>query len=144
MPSTPTKSGNLFSFDFPYRVRYADVDQMGYMYYGNYAKLYEIGRVETIRSLGLRYKDLEEGGVMMPVYENKSRYIKPIRYDELVTIRTLIKEIPKVRIIFHYEIYSESGEMVHTGETTLVFWDMKTQKITPTPSEIIQALTSNS
>lgn len=142
MPSTPIKSDNLFSHEFPYRVRYADVDQMGYMYYGNYAKLYEIGRVESIRSLGLRYRDLEEWGVMMPVYENKSRYLKPVRYDELITIRTLIKEMPKVRFVFQYEILSEEGEIVHTGETTLVFVDMKTQKIVPTPVEIIQALTS--
>lgn len=140
MPSMPIKSDNEFYFDFPYRVRYADVDQMGYMYYGQYARLYEIGRVEAIRSLGLRYKDLEDNGVIMPVYENKSRYFKPIRYDELITIRTKVLDIPKVRIIFHYEIRSESNELVHTGETTLVFMDTKTNKIIPTPIEIVEAL----
>lgn len=135
-----TKSDNFFSFDFTYRVRYADVDQMGYMYYGNYARLYEIGRVEAIRSLGLRYKDLEERGVMMPVYENKSRYLVPVRYDELVTIRTQIREMPKVRIVFTYEIWSESDQLLHTGETTLVFMNSTTQKIIPTPTEITDAL----
>lgn len=110
------------------------------MYYGNYARLYEIGRVEAIRSLGLRYKDLEERGVMMPVYENKSRYLVPVRYDELVTIRTQIREMPKVRIVFYYEILSESDQLLHTGETTLVFMNSTTQKIIPTPTEITDAL----
>ena len=92
----------MYTYSFPYRIRYADVDQMGYMYYGNYARLYEIGRVEALRDLGVRYKDLETAGVMMPVYENKSRYIAPALYDELVEIRIIINEIPKARIVFNY------------------------------------------
>ena len=69
----------MYSFESNYRVRYADVDQMGFMYYGNYAKLFEIGRVEALRNLGVRYKDLEDGGIWMPVYENISRYLEPAK-----------------------------------------------------------------
>jgi acyl-CoA thioester hydrolase len=130
----------MYSFDYPYRIRYADVDQMGYMYYGNYARLYEIGRVEALRSLGLRYRDLEDSGVMMPVYENRSRYIQPAKYDDLLTIRVLIKEIPKVRIIFNYEIYNEANTLLHTGETTLVFVKMENNRITVCPKEILDKL----
>ncbi|WP_435356463.1 acyl-CoA thioesterase [Emticicia sp. SJ17W-69] len=130
----------MYSFDCNYRVRYADIDQMGYMYYGNYAKLYEIGRVEALRSLGLRYRDLEETGVIMPVYENKSRYIIPAKYDDLVMIRVIIKEIPKVRIIFHYEIYNEEQTLLHTGETTLVFLKTANNRITICPKEILEKL----
>jgi acyl-CoA thioester hydrolase len=97
----------MYSFECSYRIRYADVDQMGFMYYGNYARLYEIGRVEGLRSLGIRYKDVEDAGIMMPVYENKSRYLQPAKYDELLTIRINVKEIPKARIVFFCEILSE-------------------------------------
>ncbi|MCU0325347.1 MAG: acyl-CoA thioesterase [Spirosomaceae bacterium] len=130
----------MFTFDFPYRVRYADIDQMGYMYYGNYARLYEIGRVEALRSLGLRYRELEETGVMMPVYENRSRYILPAKYDDLLTIRVIIKELPRARIVFNYEIYNEENTLLHTGETTLVFVKMDNNRITACPKEIIEKL----
>lgn len=130
----------MYSFDYNYRVRYADIDQMGYMYYGNYAKLYEIGRVEALRSLGLRYRDLEEAGIIMPVYENKSRFISPAKYDDLVTIRVMIKELPKVRIIFNYEIYDEQQTLLHTGETTLVFVRTSNNRIATCPKEISDRL----
>lgn len=130
----------MYSFDYDYRIRYADIDQMGYMYYGNYAKLYEIGRVEALRSLGLRYRDLEETGIIMPVYENKSRFISPAKYDDLVIIRVIIKELPKVRIIFHYEIYDEQQTLLHTGETTLVFVRTSNNRIATCPKEITDRL----
>ena len=130
----------MYSFDTNYRIRYADIDQMGYMYYGNYAKLYEIGRVEALRSLGLRYRDLEETGVIMPVYENKSRFISPAKYDDLVTIRVIIKELPKVRIVFNYEIFDENSTLLHTGETTLVFLKTVNNRITICPKEIMDRL----
>jgi acyl-CoA thioester hydrolase len=130
----------MFSFNCNYRVRYADIDQMGYMYYGNYARLYEIGRVEALRSLGLRYRELEEMGVMMPVYENKSRYIQPAKYDELITIKVIVKELPKARIIFNYEIYDESNILLNTGETTLVFVKMDNNRLVICPNEITERL----
>lgn len=130
----------MYSFDYNYRIRYADVDQMGFMYYGNYARLYEIGRVEALRSLGLRYRDLEETGVIMPVYENRSRYIIPAKYDDLVTIRVIIKEIPRARIVFNYEIYNEEKTLLHTGETTLVFLKTANNRITACPKEILERL----
>jgi acyl-CoA thioester hydrolase len=66
------------------RVRYAETDQMGYVYYGHYAMYYEVARVESLRQLGLTYREIEEMGVLMPVLENKSRYLKPARYDDLL------------------------------------------------------------
>ncbi|MBL6446991.1 acyl-CoA thioesterase [Fulvivirga sp. 29W222] len=108
------------------RVRYAETDQMGYVYYGNYAAYYEVARVESLRSLGLSYKELEDQGIMMPVLENKSKYLAPAKYDELLTIKTTIKKKPAVRIQFDYEIYNESDKLIHIGETLLVFVDMKT------------------
>ena len=130
----------MYSFESNYRVRYADVDQMGYMYYGNYAKLFEIGRVEALRNLGVRYKDLEESGIWMPVYENNSKYLEPAKYDELLIIRCILKEMPKVRIVFNTEIINESSKIIHTGLTTLVFIKADTQKITVCPQVSLDKL----
>ena len=88
----------------------------------------------------LSYRDLEETGVIMPVYENKSRYIVPAKYDDLVTIRVIIKELPKVRIIFNYEIFNEDQILLHTGETTLVFLKTANNRITVCPIEILEKL----
>jgi acyl-CoA thioester hydrolase len=103
------------------RVRYGETDQMGYVYYGMYAMYYEVGRVESLRQLGLTYRSIEEMGVMMPVLENKSRYLAPALYDENLRIVTTLREMPKVRIRFEYEIYNEAGSLLHTGETLLAF-----------------------
>jgi acyl-CoA thioester hydrolase len=130
----------MFSSSTTYRVRYADVDQMGYMYYGNYARLFEIGRVEALRSLGVRYKELEENGVWMPVYENYSKYLEPAKYDDLLTIKISLMEMPKVRIVFHAEIFNENQKLIHKGLTTLVFLNSETQKITICPEIITEKL----
>ncbi|MFD2523186.1 acyl-CoA thioesterase [Emticicia soli] len=130
----------MYQFDWQYRIRYADIDQMGYMYYGNYPRLYEIGRVEALRSLGLRYRALEEMGIMMPVYESHSKYLQPAKYDDLVTIRVIIKEMPRARIVFYYEIYNEENVLLHTGETTLVFVKMATNRVSGCPPEITDRL----
>jgi len=80
--------------NYKIRIRYADTDQMGYVYYGRYANFYEIARVELFRELGFSYKDLEDKGVGMPVIEMNSKFILPVRYDEEILIVTDIKEIP--------------------------------------------------
>ncbi len=110
------------------RVRYAETDQMAYVYYGNYASYFEVGRVETFRLIGFSYKELEEAGVMMPVVEFKTKYIKPAKYDNLLTIKVLVKEKPGVRIKFDYEIYNEENILLTVAETTLVFVNSQTGK----------------
>ena len=131
----------MFTFEVPpIRVRYADTDQMGYVYYGNYARYYEIGRVEALRSLGFHYKAMEDSGVMMPVYENRSRYLRPARYDDLLTIRVTIRELPRVRIVFQYDIYNQHGEHLNTGETILVFMQVDSGRLTKAPAELIEKL----
>ena len=108
------------------RVRYGETDQMGYVYYGNYAMYYEVGRVESLRQLGLTYKELADMGVMMPVLENKSKYHQAALYDDHLKIVTAIREKPSVRIRFDYAIYNEDGKLIHEGETLLAFVDKKT------------------
>lgn len=118
----------MFVFETKIRVRYADTDQMGYMYYGNYAAFYEVARTEMLRSLGMTYESMEKAGVMMPVLELKCKYIKPALYDQEINIKVIIDKKPGVRIIFNYELYNEKLELINTGETTLVFVDMAKNK----------------
>ena len=130
----------MFEHQIQIRVRYAETDQMGYVYYGNYAAYYEVGRVESLRRLGLNYKELEEQGVMMPVLENKSKFIAPARYDELLTVRTSIKKKPGIRITFHYEIFNETDKLINIGETVLVFVNMKTGRPCEPPEVMAELL----
>ena len=110
------------------RVRYGETDQMGYVYYGNYGMYYEVARVESLRQVGMSYREMEEIGVMMPVIENHTKFLAPALYDDLLTIVTTIREKPSVRIRFEYEIFNESGKLINQGETLLVFVDKKTGK----------------
>lgn len=110
------------------RVRYGETDQMGYAYYGFYAMYYEVARVESLRQLGVTYRELEAMGVIMPVLENKSKFIAPALYDDLLRIVTIIREKPGVRIKFEYEIFNEREKLIHQGETMLVFIDKKSNK----------------
>jgi len=103
------------------RVRYAETDQMSFVYYGNYAQYYEIGRVEALRQLGTSYKLLEDSGIMMPVVSMNINYKKPALYDDILTIKTIIKELPTNKIRFEYEIYNHKEELINTAETVLVF-----------------------
>ena len=118
----------MFSHSSKIRVRYADTDQMGYMYYGNYAEFYEVGRVEMLRSLGLTYKSMEESGIIMPVTELRCKYLKPALYDEEITVKVIIEKIPSLRIHFRYELYNEREELINEGETTLVFINKEKNK----------------
>ena len=111
----------MYTSETHVRVRYGETDQMGYVYYGIYAMYYEVGRVESLRKLGLTYKELEEMGVMMPVLENKSKYISPALYDDLLRIVTTIRVKPSVRITFEYEIFNGQDKLIHQGETVLAF-----------------------
>jgi acyl-CoA thioester hydrolase len=108
------------------RVRYGETDQMGFLYYGNYALYYEVGRAEAIRQLGFTYRELEDLGIHMPVIELHSNYFRPALYDDLVTVKTILKELPSgPKIQFHSELYNEAGALLNKGITTLVFYDPK-------------------
>lgn len=130
----------MYTSEIYVRVRYAETDQMGYVYYGNYATYYEVGRVESIRQLGMTYRSLEEEGVMMPVLENQSKFLLPAKYDELLSIRTSIKEMPGVKITFFYEIFNEEKRLIHEGQTKLVFINMKSGRPCKAPERMLKLL----
>lgn len=122
------------------RVRYGETDQMGYCYYGNYAQYLEIGRVEALRSLGFRYKDLEEKGIMLPVLEFQIKYIHPAKYDDLLTVKTKISQIKGSRIYFEYEIVNEKNSQVAIAATTLVFVSKDTMKPIKAPEDVVKSV----
>src|SRR5476649_1429061 len=105
----------MFEHTTKIRVRYGETDQMGYMYYGNYAEFYEVGRVEMLRSLGLTYSGMEASGIMMPVLEMKCKYLKPALYDEEISIKVIMAKMPGVKIHFKYELTNETGVLIHQG-----------------------------
>ena len=131
----------MFTSTTEIRVRYGETDQMGYLYYGNYALYYEVGRTDAIRSLGLTYKALEEMGVALPVAELHINYYRPAFYDDLITVKTMLKEMPEnSKIQFHTELYNEAGVFLNKGVTTLVFFDIKEKKKTNIPKELYDRL----
>lgn len=118
----------MFTHTTKIRVRYGETDQMGYMYYGNYAEFFEVGRVEMLRSLGMTYSGMEEAGIIMPVIEMNCKYLKPALYDEEISIKVIVEKMPGIRIHFRYELYNEKEELIHIGETHLVFINRKTNR----------------
>ncbi len=122
------------------RVRYAETDRMGYVYYGNYATYYEVGRVEALRDLGLSYKSVEDKGFLLPVIDFSIKYFKPAFYDDLLTVKTVIKTLPSARIHFYYEIYNEKEEKLNQGETTLVFINKSTNKPCVAPDWFLEKI----
>ena len=126
---------------FTKRVRYGETDQMGYLYYGNYAQLYEIGRAEMIRSIGLSYKDMEkEHGIMMPVISMNSRFVRPAHYDELLTIKTTLRHLPEEYITFFHEIYNEQNKLVNGGSVKLCFVESASGRRVAVPEYLRKAL----
>lgn len=124
----------MYTAETKVRVRYGETDQMGYLYYGHYALYFEVGRTDAIRALGVTYKEMEDAGILMPVAEMNVKYIRPALYDDLITIKTTLTELPdNHKIRFHSEMYNEEGTLLNKGLTTLVFFDKQEQKTTDIP-----------
>ena len=135
-----SKTGLPITSRTKYRVTYADTDQMGVVYYGNYGRLLEIGRTEMIREMGMAYMELENEGIVMPVYSVESKYRSVLKYDELITIETTLKELPATRIEFFYRIFNEAGKLAHEAKVVLVFLDTKTNRPVRAPEKLLDVL----
>ncbi|WP_370476717.1 acyl-CoA thioesterase [Tamlana flava] len=122
------------------RVRYGETDQMGVVYHGNYALYLEMGRIEWLRKFGISYKLMEENGIMLPVISMNINYKKSAVYDDIINVKTQLKNKPTAKIEFEYEITNETGEILTTASTVLVFIDMKTNRPTRAPQYILDAI----
>lgn len=130
----------MLKFNTQVRVRYADTDKMGVVYYSNYAVFYEVGRTELFRSLGIPYSLLEERGVALPVVELISHYHKSAHYDELLDVEVSVSERPTAKIRIEYKIFNEAGDLLNDGSTTLVFLDMKSGRPMRAPKEVLERI----
>ncbi|MEO6722206.1 MAG: thioesterase family protein [Ferruginibacter sp.] len=127
----------MFVTETQIRIHYALTDQMGVVYHGHYAQFYEIGRGEAIREIGYTYKDIEAMGIIMPVVDIHSRFLRPAKYDDLITVKTMLKELPvHHKIVFHSEIYNEEGQLLNVGDVTLYFMEASGMKRCEMPGEL--------
>lgn len=131
----------MLTHTYQTRVRYGETDQMGYLYYGNYAQYFEIGRAEMMRSLGMTYKYMEEErNIMMPVMSLNMRFVRPAYYDELLTLRTTLRHLPGKFITFYTDILNEQGKLVNGGSVKLCFVDSASNKSVPAPEFLLEKL----
>lgn len=128
----------MIQHDTQVRVRYADTDQMGVVYHGKYVEYFEVSRAEMIRHFGYSYADMEAEGVMMPVTELRARYLRPARYDQLLTLRAILREWPGKRIVIETQILNEEGKLLVEGFVTLAFWDVKSGKTVTAPDSFLK------
>lgn len=131
----------MYTAETQIRVRYGETDQMGYLYHGNYASFYETGRTEALRELGITYREMEEMGVMLPVIEMNSKFLRPVFYDDLITVKTTLKELPdSSKIQFYSELYNERNKLLNVGVVTLVFYDTAKKSKTNMPEQLLEKL----
>lgn len=122
------------------KVRYSETDQMGVVHHGNYAQYLELARIEWLEELGISYKNMEENGVMLPVYEMHFRFLKPALFDDELHIKTCLKKLPNVKIEFDYQIFNKKEELLTTASTILVFMDAKNKRPIRCPEHILEKL----
>ncbi len=122
------------------RVRYKETDAMGIVHHSNYVNYYEVARTEMLREFGTSYKTLEEEGVMMPVLEVNMRYFSPARYDDLLTVRITLAELPTARMTFEHEIYNQEGTLINKGQVMLAFMNRETRRACRAPKWFVELL----
>ena len=130
----------MISKNYSFRVKYYETDKMQYVRHSNYAKYFETARIEWLREVGVSYDEMEKNGVMLPVVNLNTNFKRPARYDDLLTIKTDIKQVPDVKIIFTYKVYNQDHDLLTIGESTLVFVDMKKNKPVRCPESILKII----
>jgi acyl-CoA thioester hydrolase len=131
----------MFTAETKIRIHYALTDQMGVVYHGNYIQLYEIARGEALRGIGFTYKDMEKAGIVLPVVEVNSKFLRPALYDDLITVKTILKELPvSHKIQFHHEVYNEAGKLLNIGEVKLYFMTYPGMQKCHMPADLYEVL----
>lgn len=131
----------MFCSETKVRVRYAETDQMGVVYHANYFQYFEVARAESIRNLGFTYADMERMNIMMPIVEVNCKYIRPALYDDLLTVKVILRELPKDhKILFQHEIFNEKNELLATGSVFLYFMTIHPQAKIKMPCELVEKL----
>ncbi len=124
----------MITYNYQHRVRYRECDPMGVVYHAHYLDYFEAARTEALRDMGIVYKSLEDQGIQMPTIDLAVQYKKPALYDDLLEIRVMLKEKPRMRIRIDYEV-RRTGEdpILTTGHVTLCFIDTNRKRPVPAP-----------
>lgn len=122
------------------KVRYSETDQMGVVHHGNYAQYLELARIDWLSKLGVSYKSMEENGIMLPVFAMDFKFKKSAFFDDELTIKSALRKIPTIKIIFDFEIFNQNKELLTIASTTLVFVNSKTRKPIQCPSYLIDKI----
>lgn len=131
----------MISFETKIRVRYADTDQMKMVYYAKYFEYFESGRSDLLREIGVPYPEIERMGYFLPVLEAHAKYHKSARYDDLVLVKTMLREKPLVRIRLEYQLHhGETGDLLVEGYTIHSFISAATQRPTRAPERFLEAI----
>ena len=130
----------IISYSTQIRVRYKDTDQMGIMHHSNYVVMYEQARTEWLRDMGLTYAEIECRGVMSPIIEVHTRFLYPAFYDEVLTVKVSLDEMPSARLVIASEVYNEAGKLINTGSVTLGFMHSDTRRPCRAPEWFVKAL----
>ena len=130
----------LLSYNFTTRVRYKDTDQMGIMHHSNYIVIYEMARTEWLREMGLPYAEFERRGIMSPIVEVQSKYLYPAFYDEVLSVKVFMEELPAARLVIGSEVYNEQGRLINTGKVTLGFMHADTRRPCRAPEWFVEKL----
>ncbi len=130
----------MITNDVDIRIRYKDTDKMGVVYHSNYIVFYEVARTEMFRELGISYAELERQGIVMPILEVESKYRKPACYDDLITVRATVSELPMARLTVTYEIFNAEGRCINTGKTVLGFVNSELMRPCRAPKELVDII----
>jgi acyl-CoA thioester hydrolase len=109
-------------------VRYAETDQMGVVYHANYLVWFELGRTQLIKDLGFDYGEMERQGALSPVVDLQISYKKSLKYGQKAIVKTSIKSVGPIRVVYSYEVFNEDGDLCSTGESTHVLVSKDTFK----------------
>ena len=130
----------MISSENKIQIRYDEVDKMGYVYHGNYAKYYHISRTELMRGLGFSDKEFENYNIIMPIIELNIKYLKPVYYDDNIVIKTTLKQLPDTRMKFYHEVRNESNVLINTATSTVVFVNMESRLPMRAPEFFVEKL----
>lgn len=129
----------MFVFESKVKVRYVETDQMGVVHHSNYAQYYEVARTECFEACsGMTYETMEAEGVMLPILEMQSKFLKPALYNQTLTIKSIVKEKPSIKLTVDYEIYNEANELINTGKTVLVFVNKTSRRPCQPPANFME------
>lgn len=129
--------------DIKIRVRYKETDAMGIVHHSNYVNYYEVARTEMLREFGTSYKELEDDGIMMPVHDVHMQFFAPAHYDDLLTVRIILRDLPAARLTFEHEIYNQAGELLNKGVVVLAFMNSATRRPCRVPKSFLELMTAN-